>query len=161
MLRTMRRQLGWLVTIGLTLAVPSLPGAETGHASAQVQDAAGTIRELERAQAAAVVSRDFATLERIYADDFRFVHGTGEVQSKAEWLERLRTGEARYRSREHETLEVELHDDIAVTYGSLLIDRHMQGVDSRFRARYVRVYRRRDGAWRLISHRTVEQTELG
>ena len=157
MLRTMTRQIGWLAaTMMSTVALLS-----AGHRSASVQPTeAAAIRQLERAQAAAVVARDFDTLERIYADDFRFVHGTGEVQTKAEWLERLRTGEARYRSREHEALEVELHDDIAVTYGSLLIDRHMQGIASRFRARYVRVYRRRAPGWQLISHRTVEQTEL-
>ena len=123
-------------------------------------DARTELASLEYAQAAAVVARDFETLERTYAEDFRFVHGTGEVQNKAEWLERLRTGEARYRSREHEQLEVEIHGDVAVTYGELLIDRFMRGIDSQFRARYVRVYVQRTGRWQLISHRTVEQTDV-
>ena len=147
----------WATRLLMAIAIP---GVMTAHAVAQDQASAAEIRRLERAQAAAVVARDFETLNGIYADDFRFIHGTGEVQDKSGWLERLRTGEARYRSREHEVLEVELHDDIAVTYGSLLIDRRMHGVDSRFRARYVRVYRLRDGSWWLISHRTVEQTDV-
>jgi hypothetical protein len=34
----------------------------------------------------AVVRADLKFLESVYAKDFRFTHGTGNVQSKDEWL---------------------------------------------------------------------------
>jgi ketosteroid isomerase-like protein len=128
------------------------------YASAAIVQSADetAIRALERAQADAVVAKDYDTLRRIYADDFVFTHGTGEVHDTTAWLDALRAGRD-YSSREHEALEVELHDDLAVIYGVLRIEASAQG---RFRARYVRVYQRRDGRWRLVSHRTVEQTSL-
>ena len=116
------------------------------------------VLRLERAQAEAVVNSDLDALNRIYADDFRFTHGTGEVQNKAEWLDDLRQGRRHYASRDHEELEVEIHAEIAVTYGRLMIRRRMDGVDSFFGARYVRVYGRRDDRWQR--HRTVEQWEV-
>ena len=127
-------------------------------AHAQSGDEAA-LRALERAQADAVVAQDFDTLERIYADDFVFTHGTGEVHDTMQWLDALRAGRE-YLSREHETIEIELHGDMGVVYGVLLVHANMNGVEGRFRARYVRVYARRSGRWQLVSHRTVEQTEI-
>jgi|TARA_Y100000294_G_scaffold132607_1_gene125153 ketosteroid isomerase-like protein len=129
--------------------------ALTAVAAAQSDDEVA-IRALERAQADGVVEKNYEALERIYAEDFVFTHGTGEVHDTAQWIAALRAGRD-YQSREHEALEVELHDDLAVVYGVLRIEASAQG---RFRARYVRVYQRRDGRWRLVSHRTVEQTIL-
>ncbi len=126
-----------------------------GAAAAQSDDEA-TLRSLEAAQADGVVTKNYAALERIYADDFVFTHGTGEVHDTAQWIAALKAGRD-YQSRQHEAIEVELHDDLAVVYGVLRIEASDQG---RFRARYVRVYERRDGRWRLVSHRTVEQTSL-
>ena len=142
------------VRLGVVMmAAACLSGAL--HASDDVED---ELVALERAQAAAVVSLDFAALDRVYADDFRFTHGTGVVQNKTEWLEALRAGQPVYVSREHELLEVEPHGDIVVTYGQLRIHSRLDGADNRFRARYVRVYAKRSGRWQLVSHRTVEQT---
>jgi ketosteroid isomerase-like protein len=126
-----------------------------GAATAQSDDEA-TLRALEAAQAEGVVAKDYAALEQIYAEDFVFTHGTGEVHDTAQWIAALRAGRD-YQSREHEALEVELHDDLAIVYGVLRIEASAQG---RFRARYVRVYQRRGDRWRLVSHRTVEQTIL-
>lgn len=141
-----------LVTIGVLVF-----GLQSTALGSQPADDEAEVTRLEQAQADAVVRADLATLERIYADDFRFTHGTGEVQTKAEWLDDLRQGRRHYASREHEELEVEIHGDIGVTYGRLTIRRRMDGVDSFFGARYVRVYGRLDGRWQLVSHRTVEQ----
>ena len=123
-------------------------------------DSKDAIVKLEHAQAGAIVALDFETLGRLYADDFRFTHGTGVVHGKTDWLESLRTGESVYVSREHEALEVEMHGDLAVSYGQLHIHSYFQGEERWFMARYVRVYVRRDENWQLVSHRTVEQRDL-
>ena len=139
----------WIATVALTTLLGGRVVAAT--------DVEEELVALEHAQAAAVVNLDFAALERVYADDFVFTHGTGVVESKTEWLEALRAGQPRYFSREHDLLEVEPHGDVAITYGRLQIHNRLNGVDGRFSARYVRVYVRRDGRWQLVSHRTVEQ----
>ena len=149
------RGLGLLAGI---LATIVLAGVLTGAVVAQSDDEA-TIRALEREQAEAVVAMDFEGLERIYAEDFVFTHGTGEVHDTTQWLDALRAGRE-YLSREHEAIEVELHRDLGVVYGVLRVHADMNGVEGRFRARYVRVYERRAGRWQLVSHRTVEQTVI-
>lgn len=145
--------------VGSILAFAVLVTVRVAPAWAGQSDQDEIVR-LEHAQAAAVVAVDLPTLDAIYADDFRFTHGTGEVQTKSEWLDDLQTRRRVYGSREVVDLDVELHGDVAVTHGRLEIRLRRDGQDQHFSARYVRVYARRNERWQLISHRTVEQQVL-
>lgn len=129
-----------------------------GVTIAQNSDEA-VLRSLERAQASAVVEMDFDVLEEIYADDFIFTHGTGEVHDKTRWFDALSSGRD-YLSREHEMIEIELHDDLGIVYGVLLVHAKINGIEGQFRARYVRVYEQRGDRWLLVSHRTVDQSKI-
>ena len=129
-----------------------------GVTIAQNSDEA-VLRSLERAQASAVVEMDFDVLEEIYADDFIFTHGTGEVHDKTRWFDALSSGRD-YLSREHEMIEIELHGDLGIVYGVLLVHAKINEVEGQFRARYVRVYKQREGRWLLVSHRTVDQSKI-
>ena len=135
-----------------------LVGWPVGVTIAQNPDEA-VLRSLERAQANAVVEMDFDGLEEIYADDFIFTHGTGEVHDKTRWFDALSSGRD-YLSREHEMIEIELHGDLGIVYGVLLVHAKINGVEGQFRARYVRVYKQREGRWLLVSHRTVDQSKI-
>lgn len=135
-----------------------LVGWPVGVTTAQNSDEA-VLRSLERAQANAVVEMDFDVLEEIYADDFIFTHGTGEVHDKTRWFDALSSGRD-YLSREHEMIEIELHDDLGIVYGVLLVHAKINGIEGQFRARYVRVYEQRGDRWLLVSHRTVDQSKI-
>ena len=129
-----------------------------GVTIAQNSDEA-VLRSLEWAQANAVVEMDFDVLEEIYADDFIFTHGTGEVHDKTRWFDALSSGRD-YLSREHEMIEIELHDDLGIVYGVLLVHAKINGIEGQFRARYVRVYEQRGDRWLLVSHRTLDQSKI-
>ena len=129
-----------------------------GVTIAQNSDEA-VLRSLEWAQANAVVEMDFDVLEEIYADDFIFTHGTGEVHDKTRWFDALSSGRD-YLSREHEMIEIELHGDLGIVYGVLLVHAKINEVEGQFRARYVRVYEQRGDRWLLVSHRTVDQSKI-
>ena len=135
-----------------------LVGWPVGVTIAQNSDEV-VLRSLERAQANAVVEMDFDALEEIYADDFIFTHGTGEVHDKTRWFDALSSGRD-YLSREHEMIEIELHGDLGIVYGVLLVHAKINGIEGQFRARYVRVYKQRGDRWLLVSHRTVDQSKI-
>ena len=135
-----------------------LVGWPVGVTIAQNSDEV-VLRSLERAQANAVVEMDFDALEEIYAADFIFTHGTGEVHDKTRWFDALSSGRD-YLSREHEMIEIELHGDLGIVYGVLLVHAKINGIEGQFRARYVRVYKQRGDRWLLVSHRTVDQSKI-
>jgi len=113
---------------------------------------------VEKNLAAAVLALDFETLDQIYSDDFVFTHSTGTVDSKAEWLEALRTGTSSYTARSVDQIAVELHGEVAVTNGR--IHAKSDSSDPRWHEYsiwYVRVYRWQDRQWKLLSHRSIRE----
>jgi ketosteroid isomerase-like protein len=116
-----------------------------------------TIESVNKRIEAAVVAKDFASLDALYADDFVFTHGTGLVQTKSQWLDSLRRKETWYLSRQLDSTSIELHAEIAVVTGRLLVCRQSESGEVRYGLQYVRVYSMRSGLWQLISHRTTSQ----
>jgi ketosteroid isomerase-like protein len=125
-------------------------------------DPAVEVLAFEREMEAAVVRGDVAFLDRACASDFSFTHGDGwttggqplRVENKEQWLASV--GKAPYLSRDLDSVQVESHGDIAITYGRYRA-RNKAGEPGRraFTVWFERVYARRSGRWQYVSHRTV------
>src|SRR5262252_881522 len=91
--------------------------------SAAAADTAAEVMAFEKTMEAAVVRGDVAFLDKICASDFSFTHGDGwttggaplRVENKAQWLAAV--AKAPYLFRNLDSVKVELHGDIAITYG--------------------------------------------
>lgn len=116
-----------------------------------------TIEELNQRIDNAVIKKDVDQLRKLYADDFVFTHGTGVVDSKESWLKDIEKSTARFISRQHDSTTVEVHDNVAIITGRLMVTREGEKGISRYGIRYVRVYALRKKQWLLISHRTVKE----
>src|SRR3954463_5450751 len=96
------------------------------HKAASIDAGAGEVLAFERDMEAAVVRGDVAYLSRILAADFTFTHGDGwttggapiRVDTRSSWLEA--GAQQPYLSRDLDSVNVELHGDIAITYGRYL-----------------------------------------
>jgi ketosteroid isomerase-like protein len=117
---------------------------------------------------AAVVRGDVAFLDRACTSDFSFTHGDGwttggsplRVENKRQWLASV--GQAPYLSRDLDSVQVELHGVIAITYGRYHA-RYKAGEPARreFTVWFERVYARHSGHWQYVSHRTVHGPTYG
>ena len=125
----------------------------TFQLTASAADVLADLRAMDQRVEDAVVRADLKFLESVYANDFRFTHGTGNVQSRDEWLKSVaRRG---FLSRKVSLVEVEMHGDVAVTFGRLDVIKNGEGGE-KYSLKYVRVYERRSGRWEMLMHRTVE-----
>lgn len=109
------------------------------------------IRSLDIATDTAMYEQNMELLERLLADDFIYTHSTDRSDPKESfvgWIGKREGPPQRLLS----DVQVEVHEDVAVTRGNLDI---VYADESRKLLRYVRVYRLRDGTWRLISNRTL------
>jgi ketosteroid isomerase-like protein len=104
-----------------------------------------------------VVSKNMSVLQKHYADDFVFTHGTGQVDSKKSWIKNVADTSVHFLSREHDSTEVELHKDIAIISGKLTVQRQMPTAKTVYALRYVRVFAQREKIWQMISHRTTAE----
>lgn len=98
-----------------------------------------------------VVKKDLPALRKHYADDFFFRHATGKIDSKESWLKGAMNPQNNVQSRQHDSVTVELHGNVAVVTGTLTVRYPPQTRDS-YAVRYLRVYAYKEDRWQLISH---------
>src|SRR6185436_822890 len=100
--------------------------------------------------------------------DFSFTHGDGwtaggpplRVENKQQWLAAV--GKAPYEYRNLDSVKVESHGDIAITYGMYRARNKSDSADrGAFTVWFERVYAYRDGRWQYLSHRTVHGPTYG
>ncbi len=106
---------------------------------------------------AAVVNRDVPRLQRIYAPDFVFTHGTGLVEGVDGWLRTVSDTSLHYLARTQDSTNVELHTGVALVSGRMLITRAQRGDTARYGIWYVRLYQEKENRWQMISHRTTRE----
>jgi ketosteroid isomerase-like protein len=147
----------------LALTVVSLAGqqprSETSGPASASKDPVAAVLAFEREMEAAVVRGDVAFLDKVCAPDFSFTHGDGwttggaplRVENKEQWLAAV--GKAPYLYRTLDSVKVEMHGDIAITYG--MYKAKNKTAKSGFTVWFERVYAFRNGAWQYVSHRTV------
>jgi len=137
-------------------------------ASTDVAAAAAEVLAFEREMEAAVVRGDVAYVERVSAPDLSFTHGDGWttggkpllVDDRAAFLKRVENRQ--YNARDLDSVKVEMHGDIAITYGRYVAQNRTGKPDqSWFSVWFERVYQKRDGRWLYVSHRTVHGPTYG
>jgi ketosteroid isomerase-like protein len=152
-----------LISLTLFVLASSLSALERQSSSAAAvvasendQSGEAVIRDLEQHVETAIVSGDTTFLKSVYTDDFRFSHATGQVSTKAQALEEA--SKRPYASRKLDELNVQLHGDVAVTYGLVSIIAQSDHSHRAYIVRYVRVYQRSNGHWQMLMQRSVDET---
>lgn len=161
MLRTL---MALLVMVPMVARAQLAPRGVPARAASSGDSAA--IAALERRVEAAVLHRDAAVLDSIYAPTFRFKHSTGALETRAQLLSALRKplapGTSRMISRDLDSLDVEVHADVALTTGRIHVVRDGGGPPwQNYTVRYARVYVRADARspWRLLTHHSTNETQ--
>src|SRR5687768_7652151 len=125
-----------LLLVASNLAAAQTPGDNSDSAS---------IAALEQRIEDAMVRRDAEFLESVYAPTFRFKHSTGSLETRAQRMTSVRRqlpsdAPGRFIARTVDSLDVEIHGDVALTTGRIHVRR--DGGDPRWRdytVRYARI----------------------
>lgn len=117
-------------------------------------DTARVIAEIEEADArrvAATLAKDASTLERVLADDLRYVHSSGTDEDKRTFIERATTGHYDYRELTTIRRDFRVYGEIALVNGDVRIEVLAKGTHKRFVSRYLQVWRRAGEGWQMSS----------
>jgi ketosteroid isomerase-like protein len=109
------------------------------------------VEELEDRRYAAMVGADLAALDELLSDDVRYAHSNASVDSKASYLDLLRTGGLVYHSLEHTTEAVISRPGVTIVGGTMSGSISMHGVAKTLDSRVAAVWVREDDRWRLIA----------
>ena len=111
---------------------------------------AKTVAALDSQYQAAVKVNDAATMDRILADDFVVVTGTGKIYTKADLLEMARTNRVRYEHQEELTQTVRVWGDTAVVTAELWAKGTDRGQPFEWHVWFSDTYSRTSSGWRYV-----------
>lgn len=109
------------------------------------------VLEAEDRRYRALVEGDLATLEEMFADELSYTHSSGDVDTKATYLEKLRTRYYVYNHAEHPVDRVSVVGDCAIVVGRMVADIEVQGRPKHLDNLALVVWTRARGAWQLLA----------
>src|ERR1700686_5271327 len=155
-----------VLTVTGALLVVS-PQTSTDAASA-LPGNAEEVLDLERKIGEAIVRGDVTYYDRVTANDFVMTHSdrwtTGGkpllVDDKASFRKRIENKS--YLTYDLDSVRVEMHGDVAITYGRYVATmRNTPPERVWFSVWFEKVYAKRNGEWQYLSHRTVRGANYG
>lgn len=110
----------------------------------------------EKNWASSVTSQDFKALNQIYDNSLIYAHSTGAIETKGEYMEKLKTGTAKYDAIEYERSTVRVHGDAAVAHHIVVMKGTNASGPFDNRLMMIHTWVKKGGDWRLAAHQTTQ-----
>jgi ketosteroid isomerase-like protein len=107
----------------------------------------------------AIVRKDRAAIESNMADDFRQIDGAGNVESRRSFVEGIVSDRLEIDPYTVEDFEVRLYGDVALLSGRTRMTGRFDGQPFASHYRYIDIYVRREGAWKIVSVQITKLSE--
>lgn len=127
--------------------------------AASAQGPEKELRAVEEQRYRAMIQADLPALEKLLADDLVYVHSSGSIESKEQFLATLRSGGLRYKKITPEDTRYRLAGTLAVVTGRSSVEVDHDGKPQSFRLRFTAVYEKSGAGWRLVSWQTTRLPE--
>ena len=143
------------VLVALVVAAASVASAQTPDSkqkpAAAASDVEQTLVKLEREATAALIKRDAASFGRIFAEDAVLTSPDGTVQTKAQLLADVKSGNLVLESSDIADMKVHVHGETALVTYSTTDKVRYKGQDVSGRYRWMDVFVRRSGTWQIVA----------
>lgn len=113
---------------------------------------AAEIASVDAARYAAMVAGDGEALAAFLDEELVYTHSDGSRDTYASYLEKVRTGHFDYHRIDAPVDDTVLFGDCAIVVGRMEADVVVRGEARKLHNASLAVYRRKDGAWRLIAY---------
>ncbi|RZL32100.1 MAG: nuclear transport factor 2 family protein, partial [Rubrivivax sp.] len=146
-----RRDLAQLETVTTRRAALLLAPAPVLARAAPPADLASRLKAQADAWDRAIVARDRAAIAANMADDFRQIDARGNVETKASFIDGLVSPDLQLDPYTVEDFEVRVYGDTALLSGRTRMTGRYQGQPFNTHYRYIDVYVKRRGVWKIVS----------
>ena len=140
----------------LIRALLDLGGTHAAPAGGGAQDCSGTITVAEALQAedaryAAQMANDFAAMERLFGEDLVYIHSSTTEDTKASFIESMRSGAVRYRAMKRGEVTVRTYGCIAIISGRASFQVTARGQDLALELLFHAVWAKRAAGVQFVS----------
>ena len=112
---------------------------------------------LEDKRFAAMIARDFAALERMVHDELLYTHSSGVTDTKASWIESMKSGKVKYKSVSCSGRQVKFFGDVALTRGRAAIEVDIDGQAKSLRLLFLNAWTRTPQGWKFAAWQSCPQ----
>ncbi|MGI9431241.1 MAG: nuclear transport factor 2 family protein [Myxococcota bacterium] len=147
-----------LACLGLLWAIflGAVPGA------AQEPDPSspeGALLAIEARRYKAMIEANVPSLEKLLADDLRFTHANGSVETKYQFIASLEAGNLDYQAIGTRDVTVRIVGDVGVITGVAEVRLGIRGARSWAHLLYTAVYVKRERGWQLWVYQSTRHPE--
>jgi hypothetical protein len=115
---------------------------------------------LEKTRVDTLCKGDLPGLEKFFSSDLTYVHSSGAQESRTEFMEKLRTGERKYVSMEHDPgVAVRSYGDVAILTGSTKVQVIVKGQTQNLHLRFTEAWLRHGKQWQVVAWQATKIAE--
>jgi ketosteroid isomerase-like protein len=136
-----------VIALASLQACAPMPGTQPSDPSAIVAALSSQADAWDKA----IVRKDQRAIEANMAEDFRQIDGAGNVETKASFVADIVSPDLTINPYTVEDFDVRLYGDVALLSGRTRMTGTYQGKPFTSHYRYIDIYVKRDGAWKIVS----------
>jgi uncharacterized protein (TIGR02246 family) len=128
--------------------------AAVGNNNTQVENTAGREQEISallEQYNEALLKKDAATLDRIWADDLSFVNLHGDLLSKKDRMDNINTGATALKSAKVTEKQIRFYGDTAVATLIVTLEGQYSGQEGSGAHRVTTVWAKPKGTWQMVA----------
>jgi ketosteroid isomerase-like protein len=110
------------------------------------------ILRLEKARSDAIVNKDAAAADKLFADDLVYIHSSGRLDTKQSFVGKLADGSAAYTRFDFSNVKVRVYGNCAIVSGDVLIS-----AGSQLDLRFTDVWVKGAAGWRNVHWHSVKR----
>ncbi len=136
----------------LSLLVVPLAWSQGGNAEQQIKTATNDLM-------AAVLKADTDAMDKILSDDYTGVRGDGSVLTKAQEIEKYKSGAIKYETNEIKDLKIRVYGHTAVSTSLSSSKNIRDGQQHIGTTRNIRVWVKQKGDWKCVAYQTTRVSQ--
>jgi ketosteroid isomerase-like protein len=135
------------VVVALTQLSPPLQAQDKQDKTTSEHE----LRKIEKEWDNAIVRRDLAALDRILNDDFKYIDSAGDVHSKSDIIQEVKSSTATIEPFETEGVQTRIYCNTGILTGRFTQRVTYEGKTYSGQFRYTDVYVKQGSSWRAVS----------
>ena len=115
------------------------------------------ILALEDKRFAAMLAKDFGALERMVHEELLYTHSSGITDTKASWLDSMKSGKVKYKSASCSERRVRVLNDVALVNGRAHIEADIGGEPRTLKLLFLNAWAKTPQGWKFVAWQSCPQ----
>jgi ketosteroid isomerase-like protein len=112
---------------------------------------------LEDKRWGAMTGKDWKTLDGLLHGDLLYTHSSGVTDTKAVWMEAMKSGRTNYKTAKHSDRKVRVYGDNALVTGKARVEVDVNGQAKTLTLVYLNVWTKTPQGWKFVAWQSTPQ----